>query len=86
MIFSGNLKIEYLSDGFIIKNKDQEITTFLNKTKIGKLEFEFIVMQRFDSTNLIWMLSLFYPSSQCRLVIYLFNYFLTPKRFSTRAT
>ena len=83
--FSGNLKIAINLDRFKVEDKDRGTTTYLNKTKIGKLEFPDFDMKRMDSRDLIWILSLFYPRSQCRLVIYLFSSFLTLKRFSARA-
>ena len=76
-LFSGNLKIDIPSDVFKMEDKDRVTITCLNKTKIGKLEFEYFDMYELDSKDLIWILSLFYPKSQCRLVIYLFSYFLT---------
>ena len=72
-LFSGILKISINSNRFNVEDEYQETTTCINKTKIGKLEFESIDMYQLDSRNLIWILSLFYPRLQCRLVIYLFS-------------
>ena len=66
--------------------EDRETTTCLNNIKIGKLEFIDFDIETLDSRNLIWILSLFYPRSQCRLVIYLFSCFLTLKNILARAT
>ena len=84
-LFSGNLKIDIHSSSFKVEDKDRKTTICLKKTKIDKLEFEYFDMDKLDSRDLIWILSLIYPTSQCRLVIYLFSYFLTLKSFSSRA-
>ena len=83
-LFSGNLKIEFFNGRFRVDDNDRETTTCLNNIEIGKLEIADFDMETLDSRNLIWLLSLFYPRSQCRLVIYLFSYSLTLRRFSAR--
>ena len=69
---SGNLKIEIIYGKFVVEDKDRETTTCLNNIKIGKLEFLINERETPDSKKLNWILSLFYPRSQYRLVIYLF--------------
>ena len=83
--FSGNLIIDIFSEGFKLKDNDEVTTTCLKKTNISKLEVLISDIETLDYRNLVWILSFSYPRSQCRLVIYLFSYFLTLKRFSARA-